>query len=319
LLVEGSSEAFLKIKDLPGIDLQADAKFSDSDLQGDGLSLVEAVLLPHSIFIGRTIRDLHLRETYHIQVLAINRPSGTVHSKIADTRLGLGDVLLLQGKQEQIAALQAENIFNVLGKIEPQRFQPRQARLVVVIFAAVMLAGAVKLLSLPVAMLLGALLCFVTRCITPEEAYRKVDWRVLILIGCMLGLGAAMQYTGTAQFLAERLAALVGNANPRWLLTGFFLLTVLLTQPMSNQAAAAVVIPLALQTAIQLGLNPRSFAMMIAIAASTSFITPLEPACLMVYGPGRYRFMDFVKVGGLLTLIIYLIAIVLVPWLWPLR
>jgi di/tricarboxylate transporter len=114
------------------------------------------------------------------------------------------------------------------------------------------------------------------------------------------------------------LAALVGAWNPLWLLTGFFVLTVLLTQPMSNQAAAAVVIPVALQTALQLGLNPRTFAMMIAIAASTSYLTPLEPACLMVYGPGHYRFMDFLKVGGLLTLIVYVLAIVLAPLLWPL-
>jgi di/tricarboxylate transporter len=146
-----------------------------------------------------------------------------------------------------------------------------------------------------------------------------VEWRVLILIGCMLTLGVAMQYTGAAQYLAQGLANLVGHANPLWLLTGFFVLTVLLTQPMSNQAAAAVVIPLALQTAVQLGLNPRTFAIMIAVAASTSYLTPLEPACLMVYGPGRYRFMDFVKVGGLLTLIVYLLAIVMVPAIWPIQ
>jgi di/tricarboxylate transporter len=134
----------------------------------------------------------------------------------------------------------------------------------------------------------------------------------------MLALGAAMQYTGAADYLAERLTALVGDLDPLWLLTGFFMLTVLLTQPMSNQAAAAVVIPVALQIATRLGLNPRTFAMMIAIAASTSYLTPLEPACLMVYGPGRYRFMDFIKVGGLLTIAIYLLAILLTPLLWPL-
>jgi di/tricarboxylate transporter len=140
---------------------------------------------------------------------------------------------------------------------------------------------------------------------------------VLILIGSMLGLGAAMQYTGAAAFLADRLAGLVGSWHPRWLLTGFFALTVLLTQPMSNQAAAAVVLPVALQTAAQLGLNPRAFAMMIAVAASTSYLTPLEPACLIVYGPGRYLFRDFLKVGGLLTVLVYLLAICLVPLLWP--
>nr|MBP7322784.1 anion permease [Deltaproteobacteria bacterium] len=159
---------------------------------------------------------------------------------------------------------------------------------------------------------------FVTRSITPDDAYRQVEWKVLILIGCMLAMGAAMESTGTAEFLAERLTVLVETWNPLWLLSGFFALTVLLTQPMSNQAAAAVVLPVALKTAAQLGLNPRTFAMMIAVAASTSYLTPLEPACLMVYGPGRYRFMDFLKVGGLLTVLVYALAIFLVPLLWPL-
>ena len=317
LLVEGSSESILKIKDVAGIDLQADAKFSDDDLQNEGLGLAEVVLLPRSPFIGRTPKGLQMRERYHIQVLAINRRTGVIRSKIADTRLQLGDVLLVQGSEKQIAALQTENAFDVLGVMDAQRFNRQQAWTVIAIFTGAFLLGALQLVPLPAAMLLGALLVFVTRCITPDEAYRQVDWKVLILIGSMLALGVAMQSTGTATFLAERLTALVGTWNPLWLLTGFFLLTVLLTQPMSNQAAAAVVIPVALQTAVQLDLNPRTFAMMIAIAASTSYLTPLEPACLMVYGPGRYRFMDFIKVGGLLTVVVYVLAILLTPMLWP--
>ena len=318
LLAEGSSEAILKIKDMAGIDIQADAKFSDVDLQSSGLGLAEVVLLPRSPFIGRTPKGLHMRERYQIQVLAINRRTGIVRSKIADTRLQLGDVLLVQGNQKQIAALQAEDAFDVLGVMHAQHFNRRQAWIVMGIFVGMLLLGSLKLLPLPAAMLLGAVLVFVTGCITPDDAYHQVDWKVLILIGSMLGLGVAMQSTGTAEFLAGRLTTLAGNWNPLWLLTGFFALTVLLTQPMSNQAAAAVVIPVALQTAVRLGLNPRTFAMMIAIAASTSYLTPLEPACLMVYGPGRYRFMDFLKVGGLLTVLVYLLAILLTPLLWPL-
>ena len=318
LLVEGASEAILKVKDIPGIDIQADAKFSDVDMQGNWLGLAEVVLLPRSPFIGRTPKSLQMRERYQIQILAINRRTGVVRSKIANTRLNLGDVLLVQGRQNQIAALQTENAFDVLGVMDAHRFNGRQAWLVMGIFVGALLLGSLKILPLPAAMLLGALLVFVTRCITPDDAYRQVDWKVLILIGSMLGLGVAMQTTGTAEYLADRLTVLVGTWNPLWLLTGFFVLTVLLTQPMSNQAAAAVVIPVALQTAIQLDLNPRTFAMMIAVAASTSYLTPLEPACLMVYGPGRYRFLDFLKVGGLLTFIVYLLAIILTPLLWPL-
>jgi len=319
LLVEGSSDDILKIKDLAGIDIQADAKFSDIDLQDNNMRLAEVVLLPQSQFIGRTLNGLQLREKYHIQVLAISRRTGVVHSKIAHTRLSLGDVLLVQGHQEQIAALQNDNAFDVLGVVESQRFNRKQAWTVIGIFTLALALATFKLTPIPVAMLLGALFVFLTRCISSEEAYRQVEWKVLILIGCMLALGVAMQTTGTAEFLAERLVALVGDWNPLWLLAGFFILTVLLTQPMSNQAAATVVIPVALSTALQLGLNPRTFAIMIAVAASTSYLTPLEPACLMVYGPGRYRFVDFLKVGGLLTLIVFLLAIGLVPLFWPLR
>lgn len=134
----------------------------------------------------------------------------------------------------------------------------------------------------------------------------------------MLSLGTAMEHTGTATYLADQLVMLVGALDPLWALTGFFVLTVVLTQPMSNQAAAAVVIPLALETALGLGLDPRPFAIMVAVAGSTSYLTPLEPACLMVYGPGRYRFADFIRVGGGLTVLVYGVAIVLVPMIWPL-
>jgi di/tricarboxylate transporter len=107
--------------------------------------------------------------------------------------------------------------------------------------------------------------------------------------------------------------------DPRMILAGFFVLTVALTQPMSNQAAAAVLVPVAIQTAFKLGLNPRTFAVMVAVAASCSYLTPLEPSCLLVYGPGRYKFADFLRVGGLLTLIILVLAVVIVPMAWPLR
>jgi di/tricarboxylate transporter len=318
LLAQGSSEAILKVKDLVGIDIQADAKFYDTDLQGNGPGLAEVVLLAGSPFIGRTPKGLQMRDRYEIQVLAINRRTGVIRSKIADTRFELGDVLLVQGEPKNIAALQADRAFDVLGVLKPQLFDRKRAWMVMSIFAGVLLLGSLELLPLPAAMLLGALLVFITGCITPEDAYHEVDWKVLILIGSMLGLGVAMQYTGAANYLATSLNTVVGTWNPLWLLTGFFVLTVLLTQPMSNQAAAAVVVPVALQTAVQLGLNPRTFAVMIAVAASTSYLTPLEPACLMVYGPGRYRFIDFLKVGGLLTVVIYLLAIVLTPILWPL-
>jgi di/tricarboxylate transporter len=173
-------------------------------------------------------------------------------------------------------------------------------------------------MPLAVAGLIGAFLIFATKCVSPADAYREVEWRAIILIGCMLALGEAMLDTGTAQFLATQVAGMTEGLPPIFLVGGFFLLTVALTQPMSNQAAAAVILPIAVQTAQQLGLDPRAFAMTIALAASCSYLTPLEPACLMVYGPGRYKFSDFVRIGGPLVLVIFVITLFLVPRYWPL-
>lgn len=241
--------------------------------------------------------------------------------KISQAPLGLGDVLL-QGRKEVIAELHGENAFHILGPIEMMEEAPPKrahAPLAISIFVTVLVLTTLNVLTLPVAAMLGVLLVFVTRCITPEEAYEEVEWKAIILIGSMLGLGVAMQETGAAEYLAGLILSAAGSGNPLWLLTGFFVLAVALTQPMSNQAAAIVVLPIAIFTALKSGLNPRTFAMMVAVAASTSYLTPLEPACVLVYGPGRYKFIEFFKVGWLLTVLIYVVAILLVPIVWRLK
>ncbi len=318
LLVEGSRDQILKAKDNIGIELYHESA-SIQEMKGLEKRLYEAIILPRSFLIGRTLRGLNLRSRYRVNVLAIHRQEETITQKINQIVLKLGDVLLIQGESQDVAALENNGMFRIINQIEERRLDTRRTRTATLIFVGVLLLSAIGIIALPVAILGGVILAFLTRCITPEEAYREVEWKIVILIGSMLGLGMAMEQSGTAQFLAQQLAHWVGAAHPVWLLSGFFLLSLRLTQPMSNQAAAAVVLPVAIRTALQLGLNPRAFAVMIAIGASASFITPLEPACLMIYGLGRYRFFDFVKVGSLLTVFIYLVAIILVPWIWHLR
>jgi len=317
LLVEAERESVLRVKEEAGIDIRADVELADPDSEAGDIGLVEVILLPGSPLVGRTLRGLRLRERHGLQVLAISRHGEKLRLKMSRIRLRTGDVLVVQGDRARIAALARRDAFRFLSEVGEERRNRERAPLALSIFVAVLIAATSGLVALPVAMLLGALLVFVTRCITPEEAYGRLSWKALMVIASMLSLGAAMQATGTAEFLAAQIARVVGNSQPIWLLTGFFALTVLLTQPMSNQAAAAVVVPIALQTAAQLGLNPRSFAIMIALAASCSFLTPLEPSCLLVYGPGRYQFKDFAKVGLPLTVLVYAIAITLVPLLWP--
>lgn len=317
LLVEGQRDEIIKIKNTAGIDIKADITLADPTLQLGEMRLVEAIILVRSPLIGRTLKTFRFRQRYGLQVLAISRSGEPLTHKLSKVRLRLGDILLVQGRQSNINLLEEEGAFRVISSLEEKVHNLKHAPIAIGAFIGALVLATIKVVTLPVAVILGALAVFLSGAITPEEAYREVEWKALILIGCMLGLGRALDYTGAAEYIAGLINQFFQGMNPLWLLTAFFVLTVLLTQPMSNQAAAVVIVPVALQTALQQGLNPRAFAMMIALAASCSYLTPLEPSCLMVYGPGKYRFMDFLRVGALLTVIIYLIAIVLVPLVWP--
>jgi len=322
LLVEGSQEDIVKIKDIAGVELKGDVQLLDRDLEADEMALAEAIILPGSPLIGRTLGKSRFRQRYDVLVLGLNHRGVYVVRKISQVPLGLGDVLLLQGRKDVIAELHEEKAFHIIGPIElMEGTRPKRthAPLAISIFVAVLALTTFNVMTLPVAAMLGALLVFVTRCITPQEAYEAIEWKVIILVGCMLGLGVAMQETGAAEYLAGLIVSAAGSAGPVWLLTGFFFLTVGLTQPMSHQAAAVIVLPVAIATALKSGLNPRTFAMMIAVAASTSYLTPLEPANMLVYGPGRYKFADFFKLGWPLTVLIYVLAIILVPMVWHLK
>ena len=319
LLVKGARKDVLKVKDTVGIEIRPEVELSDPDLRTENTTLVEALVVPRSRLVGRTLRAVGFRERYRLQVLGVNRHGRNMLEKLSRTVLQVGDVLLLQGRTEAITALSDDGTVSVLNAVNERRVDRPRAWRTTAIFTISLCLAAFSVLPLAVAVLLGAFTIFVTKCISPADAYREVEWRAVILIACMLALGEAMMRTGTAAFLAQQVAAVTSGVSPLWLLGGFFALTVGLTQAMSNQAAAAVILPIAVQTAAHLDLNPRCFAIMIAVAASCSYLTPLEPACLMVYGPGRYRFFDFVKVGAPLTLLIFIVAMLLVPNHWPIQ
>jgi di/tricarboxylate transporter len=318
LFIEGLRADLLKIKDIKGLDFKADVHLANPDEEEkEEKTIVEGVLLPRSPLIGRSLRSLAFKERYGLEVLAIHR-AGSLPSSISSARLRMGDVLLLQGTPQDVKSLEQGNLFNIFGSVQEERLNRGHAPIAATIFLLAIIAATMKLTSLPVAMLGGAFLMLLTRCLSPEDAYRQIEWKALILIGALLSLGAAMEASGAGKFLAQQLIGIVGAESRYALLTCFFVLTVALTQPMSNQAAALVVFPIAMQTAMEIGANPRTFGMMVAVAASCSYLTPLEPSCLMVYGPGKYQFFDFFKVGAPLTLIIYALAILLVPMVWVL-
>jgi di/tricarboxylate transporter len=319
LLVEGLRDNILKLKDRVGVEIKPEITLPTPNLEAGDTRLVEVILMPGSPLIGASLKSQRFRQRYGLQVLAINRHDGVLRSKLSEVRLRLGDVLLVQGHRAAIADLDDQKLSRVIGIVPTSSQRLRRAPIAILAFAGAILCASIGLMPFSVAALLGALVVFATGCITPEEAYREVQWRVVILIACMLAVGAAMQTTGAAAFFAAKIVGVTSSADPRMILGGFFLLTVGLTQPMSNQTAAAVIVPIAIQTAVALGLDPRAFAIVVAVAASCSFLTPLEPACLLVYGPGRYRVRDFLKVGTPLTILIFVIVMALVPIIWPLR
>jgi di/tricarboxylate transporter len=228
-------------------------------------------------------------------------------------------VLLVQGRPERLRGLEDSADLWILQEMEHQPDRRRKGFYTVGIFLLAVLASAFGWVPLPIAFLLAALGVIATRLLTMEEAYNLIDWRLLILIAGMTAFGLAMQKTGAAEYVAALVVQWVSPLGVTAVMLAFVLLTILLTQPMSNAAAALVVLPIAMNTARQMGLDPRTFAVLITLSASLSFVTPFEPSCLIVYGPGKYKFRDFLVCGLPLTAMVVVILIFLVPRVWPLR
>jgi len=317
LLVECDRDGLLKLGDDSGLELKPKTDIENDALKSERVSLFEVILLPRSSMIGKTLKELDFRRTSGLQVLGINRSGRTIRRKISEVRLAVGDQLLLHGSRLSAATLDQNGTFRLIHALRMDSLDKRKMAISIFSFLLVLVLASFNVIPASIAALIGMLVVFLTNCISPKEAYLMVNWQVLFLIGGMLALGYAVQDSGTAAFLAQSIVSITHGMPFHWLLGGFFILTMLLSQPMSNQAAAAVVVPVAMQTATQLGYDPRTFAVMIALGASCSFLTPLEPACMMVYGPGNYRFTDFIKVGLPLTIAIFILAMVMVPKIWP--
>ncbi|MGE4179379.1 MAG: SLC13 family permease [Limisphaerales bacterium] len=319
LLVTGNVLNLMKVKQMQGIEIRADLKLGETELKKVGVDLAEVVVSPRSSLIGRTLREARFQQEFGLTVLAIYREGLTLWDRISRIPLEVGDLLLVQGRPGSLENVRRRRDMAVLadrGTLIPHGQKPG---LTLGLFAVAVVFGGLGWVPLSTAFLLAALAMVLTGCVRPVRLYDHVEWRLLILIGSMMAFGLAMKKTGAAQLLADAVVTGIGPWGPEAVLAGFCLLTILLTQPMSNAAAALVILPVALETATGLGVNPRSFAVAIMLSASISVATPLEPACVLVYGPGKYRFADFVKPGLPLTLLLLVLLLHLLPDWWPLH
>ena len=322
LIVEGKITDILRIKEESGLEIRPDFYLNDIDLEGENVELFELMVMRDSRFAGQTLKSLDFRRRHDLTVLAINRHGETFVNKLSSVPLKFGDVLLVQGPRKQVEPLVSESELLLLEDISARGMRREKRRWAIAAFFLFLALSLTKVaigVEIPLALcvLAGVLLLLATKTVRYSEMYSLIDFRLLVMIACMMSFGVAMEKTGTDHYLSGYIETYLGPYGPTAALAGFFLLTVAMTQPMSNQAAALVVLPVAVKTAVALGLNPRTFIIAVTYAASFSFITPLEPACVLVYTPGRYRFMDFVKIGTVLTIIVFIVSIILVPVYWP--
>jgi di/tricarboxylate transporter len=319
LLVEGKIEDLMKIKDTAGIEIKPDVSLGDLDIPSENIKVAEVLVTPRSDLIDRTLKESNFRQRYGLVALAIYRHGHSLRDKIGQIKLRMGDLLLVQGPTDRLEFLRRDSDLWILEEMNPAQFRKQKGIYTVLLFVSAIVIGGIGLLPLSVAFLAAAVLIVLSRSITIEEAYEFIDWRLIILIAGMTAFGVAMQKTGTAEFLATLIVHALEPYGVTVIMAGFFILTIILTQPMSNAAAALVVLPIALNTAQRLGVNERTFAIAIMLAASVSFIAPFEPSAILVYGPGKYKFMDFVKTGIGLTIILTIVVLFLIPLFWPLH
>jgi di/tricarboxylate transporter len=317
LRLRGDVQMLAKVQEREGIRLRPHDRWEVRHL-GDGPTVqVEVVVAPGAMLDGRTLRQVRFAALFGSMVLAIRQRERLRHGDLEDTVLRAGDALLVEVPTDRLAALRRSKDFVLVAELEMPTFRRERILPAVLIIAGVVTTAAMGMLPILVGALVGAVLMIVTNCLSLEEAYEAVDWSVIFLLAGLLTLGVAMENTGAAAYLAEGLLLGMGNAGPFVLVAAFYLLTSVLTEAMSNNATAVLLAPIAIAMAGTLGVDPRPLLVTVAFAASASFMTPMGyQTNLMILGPGNLKFIDFVKVGGPLNILFWILATLLIPVFW---
>jgi di/tricarboxylate transporter len=318
LLAKGDSDTILSVLDKIGTSIVSGQVLTFNDLRSSESTVAEIVVSQLASLMGKTLKDVKFRGRYDLNVLAIWREEAPIRGRLAEVPLHMGDILLVHGPRDRIERLRDDNSFLLL-RPATELVRLHKAPINLIIFVSMITMVSFGWLHISVAAVLGAVLSVLAGCLTMDEAYTSIEWKSVYLIAGMLPMGIAMEKTGTALFLSEQILTAVGDLGPRAVLIGLFILTTIITEFMSNAAAAVLVAPIAITTALTLNVDPRAFAMGVGIAASNSFLFAIgHQACVLVYGPGGYRFFDYTKVGLPLTLLIWLLMIIFLPIFWPL-
>jgi len=323
LKVRASAEKIKRLERRVGVRLRSGLKerdtkafMTDGEDAGETL-LVEAVIAPHTTLRGKTIKELRFYHAFNAVVLAIRHSGKLLRGNLNNTKLHAGDALLLEIKRDHLNELKDNNSFVVVSEIDLPRFRPAKIVPAVVIVAGVVISAALGLLPIVACAVIGSVLLILFKCLTPEEAYAAIEWRIIFLLAGVLTLGVALEKTGAATLLSSFIVGAFGGWGPVVMLSVLYLLTSLLTEAMSNNATAALLAPVAIATAESLNVSPRPFLVAVAFAASASFMTPVGyQTNTLIYGTGQYKFSDFLRIGAPLNLIFWILATLLIPRFW---
>ncbi len=317
VLVQGDVDTLLAVKVRAGVEIMADELLAEQG-HSAGVKLAEVLIPESSDLVGRTIKQARFMERYGLAVAAMHRAGERLTGHLGTLKLRVGDVLLVEGSPDALRILNDQHHLILLEEHTPDPERLRKGYITLGLFLAAIVLSTTGLVPTAIAFMGAALSTVLLRITESVKAYASIDWRLIVLIGGMTAMGTAMVNSGADVFLSTAVMKVCAPLGVQGTLAGFMVLTVLLTQPMSNAAAALVVLPVAISAAGALDVSPVTFGMAVMLSASISLITPFEPSCVLVYTPGRYRFLDFVRVGGPLTLMLLCVIFFMVQRQWPL-
>lgn len=319
LMIRGEPDDLTLLHGLQDLELEEDRFLDLASLESDSVGLYEVMLSPRSSLPGRSLIGLRFRERYGFRILALLRKGRAIRSGLRDVNLEFGDAMLLLGPREKLELILQDPDFLMLTPEARGPVKRARAPLATAIMAVAMGTVLIGWLPISIASVVGATLMILTGCLTMDQAYRSVEWRSIFLIAGMLPLGTALQNTGAAAYIADRVMDLVGGFGPWGVIVGLYLLTAAATMIIPTAALIVLMAPIAFRASTEMGVAPQSMMMAVAMAASASFTSPLShPANLLVMGPGGYKFSDYVKTGVPLTVVVFVVVMLLLPILWPL-
>ncbi|HET7768038.1 MAG TPA: SLC13 family permease, partial [Chloroflexota bacterium] len=329
LLVRASPEDIIAFREEKGLELHPVAKYQH-ELPDDGIEggevdevevseqLVQVVVAPRSEFVGRTLGEIDFRRRFGAIAVSIWRKQGWLREEMSKIRLQGGDVLVVMGSENALGRVASERGFLMMVPFQGEARRSRKAVTAAGIMLAAVLLTAFNVVTLEIAALAGAVAMVLSRCLSARQAYRAIDQRIFVFIAGAIPLGTAMKSTGTADLIAQWLQNAVGGWSPFMICVAIYIVVAAITQFMSDAATTAIFAPVAAALAQALGHAPEPYVITTAMSAVTAFLTPIgHHGNLLIYGPGGYRFWDFVRVGAPLTVVVAVVIAFLAPIVWP--